>query len=337
MRRYPFISIVIPCRNEENFISKCLDSIINNNYPKNKIEVLVVDGMSEDHTRDIIKEYSLKYNYIKLILNYNKIIPSALNKGISQAMGDIIVRMDAHSEYPKDFITNGVQCFKLTNADVIGGPIITMPAADTLSAKAIAIITSHKFGVGNSKFRTTNRDGYVDTVPFGFYKKEIFKDVGLFDERLARNQDNELSSRIIKSGKKIYLTTKCTAIYYNQSKISGLIKQALITGMWNVLTVTINKQSFCWRHFIPFLFINYLLLTGILMFVVNWVNLLFISMIILYLFLSLMFSLEIFFKKNYPYFVILPILFFIYHCCYGMGTLWGILRLCSFNKSITKN
>jgi cellulose synthase/poly-beta-1,6-N-acetylglucosamine synthase-like glycosyltransferase len=327
LESHPFISVIIPCRNEEKYIKNCLESIIKNDYPKDKLEIIVIDGMSEDNTTNLAKEYSLKYNYIYIIENIDKTTPCALNKGIKQARGDVIVRMDAHSEYPKDFLLNGIKYLNLTKADVVGGPIITKPASERLVARAISEVTSHKFGVGNSSFRTGKMDGYVDTVPFGFFRKTIFDKVGLFDERLIRNQDNEMNSRIIESGGKIYLTSECTATYYNQAKLSGLLRQALRTGMWNVRTLQVNPNAFRWRHFIPFLFITSLFITLFLSLRFLLFKYIFVIISLFYLFLAIMFSLEILYKKRDKVALLLPPIFILYHCSYGIGTFYGAIQV----------
>ena len=327
MENHPFISVIIPCRNEERFIKKCLYSIIENDYPKDKLEILVIDGMSEDNTVNYVKEYTLKYKYISMIENIDKIIPCAFNKGITHARGDVIVIMAAHSEYPKDFLSNGIKYLNLTKADVVGGPIITKPVSESFIARAISEITSHKFGVGNSGFRTSRMDGYVDTVPFGFFRKTIFNKVGLFDERLIRNQDNEMNSRIITSGGKIYLTSECTATYYNQPKLIGLLRQALRTGMWNVRTLQINAKAFRWRHFIPFLFFTVIVTTFVLSLKFLLFKYIFVIIGLIYLLFAIMSSLEILYKKKDWISLILPPIFLLYHCSYGVGTFYGVIQV----------
>jgi len=250
------VTVIVPCRNEKRHIRACLDSILVNDYPRDGLEILVMDGMSDDGTRAIIKGYAMAHPFIRLVDNLRKITPCALNIGVEQSKGDVIIIMGAHAEYSSNFISKALDVLDKTGADVVGGPIRTMPGADTVFAKAIALATSHPLGVGNSKFRTSAKEGYVDTVPFGAYERNVFDKVGFFDERLPRNQDNEFHSRIIKAGGRIYLTPELTARYYNQSMISGLAKQAFKTGLWNVLTLKVNLAAFQLRHFVPFVFVT---------------------------------------------------------------------------------
>lgn len=182
-----------------------------------------------------------------------------MNIGIKSARGNVIIIMGAHSEYPPHFISTAVTYLEKTYADVVGGSVNTLPGADSIIAEAISLATSHPFGVGNSKFRTSKKEGYVDTVPFGAYRREVFNKVGFFNEELERNQDNELSNRVIKAGGKIYFTPKLTANYYNQSTLAGLLRQAFKTGMWNAITVLISYDALKLRHFTPFVFVTVLI------------------------------------------------------------------------------
>lgn len=321
------VSIITPCLNEERFIGKCLDSIIAQDYPKDKLEVLVVDGISEDGTKAIVESYAQRYPFIRLLENPKKITPCALNIGIKNAKGEVIIRMDAHSEYPAQYISTCIEYLDRTGADVVGGPVVTMPGTDTLISESIALVTSHPFGVGNSKFRTSTKEGYVDTVPFGAYRRDVFNKVGLFDERLARNQDNELSSRIITSGGKIYLIPGLTATYYNQVTLRGLLKQALRTGMWNVYTLKVNPEAFRWRHFIPFIFVTAFLGFGFLIPLHYLARFGFFLLIGLYGGIAGVSSIQICIKEGIKYLLVLPLVFFLYHVCYGLGTWGGLVKL----------
>jgi len=322
----PFVTVIIPCRNEEKFIGRCLGSIVVNDYPTEKLEVLVVHGMDEDGTREILEKYSHQFPFIRVLNNPRRIAPVAMNIGIKHARGEVVVRMDAHSEYPAQFISTSVEYLERTGADVVGGPVITKAGADTLVAKSIAFATSHSFGVGNSRFRTSAKEGYVDCVPFGAYRRDVFDKVGLFDERLVRNQDNELSNRILRSGGKIYLTPKLIVNYYNQPFLGGIMKQALRTGMWNVATLIINPTAFRWRHFIPFIFVTALISLAILLLIFPWAQLPFIALVGIYSVAAVVSSLHIALKEGIKYAPVLPIIFFLYHMCYGLGTCIGLLK-----------
>ena len=144
------VSVIIPCRNEEKFIADCLDSIVLQDFPKNNLEILVIDGMSEDKTKQIVREYENKYSFVKLLENPNKITPSGLNVGIKAAKGNIIIRMDAHAIYTNTYISQSVHYLDRSGADNVGGVIKTVPLRKTLIARAIAVSLSHFFGAGSS-------------------------------------------------------------------------------------------------------------------------------------------------------------------------------------------
>lgn len=217
MSELPFVSVVIPCRNEFKYIAGLLDSIVTQNYPKEKLEIIIADGMSDDGTRNIIKEYSEKYQYIKLIDNEKKIVPTALNKAIKMSIGEIIIRLDAHSIYPNNYFSKLIEVSESTGADNVGAMWETCPGNDTLKAKAIAIAMSHPFGVGGATYRipTTKTEPFeVDTVPFGCYKRSVFEKIGYYDETMLCNEDNDFNDRLLKSGGKILLIPTLKIKYF---------------------------------------------------------------------------------------------------------------------------
>jgi cellulose synthase/poly-beta-1,6-N-acetylglucosamine synthase-like glycosyltransferase len=250
------VSIIIPCRNEEKYISKCLDSLLDNNYPKGLIEIFMIDGMSEDNTREIIKRYIEKYPFIKLLNNSKRIVPTALNIGIKEVRGDIVIRIDAHSIYPSNYIEKLVLWIRESKTDNVGGIFITKPGAETAIARAIAVILSHPFGVGNGLFRIGIKEPkYVDTVPFGAYRREVFNKIGLFNERLIRNQDLEFNLRLKKAGGKILLVPEIVSYYYARADLKGLFKQNFWNGFWVIYSTKFAKMPFSVRHLIPFFFL----------------------------------------------------------------------------------
>ena len=248
------VSIVIPCRNEEKHISKCLNSLLDNSYPKDLIEIFVIDGISEDNTREIIKKYIEKYSFIELINNFKRVVPAALNIGIKKARGDIVIRIDFHSTYPSNYIEKLVLWIRKSKADNVGGVCITKPGAGTVIARAISLVLSHPFGVGNSYFRIGSEEPkYVDTVPFGCYRREIFKKIGLFNEKLIRNQDLEFNLRLKKRGGKILLVPDIVSYYYARSTLRALTKNNFSNGFWVIYSTKFAKMPFSVRHLIPFL------------------------------------------------------------------------------------
>lgn len=329
------VSIIVPCRNEEKFISKCLDSIILQDFPKDKLEVLVVDGMSEDGTREILKKYQREHPFIKVLDNVKKITPSALNIGIENSKGEIIIRMDSHADYQKDYISKCVRYLKEYNADNVGGIIRTLPAKDNIIAKAIAISLSHFFGAGGSYFRTgAEKPKWVDTVFGGCYKKEVFKRVGLFNENLVRSQDMEFNLRLKKAGGKILLASDIISCYYPKSSIKDFFVHNIKDGIWAVYPLKFVRLPLRLRHYIPLIFVLSLLGTGLLAIFFSVFFWLFISIICFYLLAAVYFSVKTAVKeKKIGLFVVLPIVFAARHIGYGLGSIWGLMKLFSFLAS----
>ena len=326
-----YISIVIPCRNEEEFIGSCLDSVLRSNIPSGMFEILVVDGMSTDKTREIIKRYAEKQPAIKLLENPAKIVPSSLNMGIKKSKGEIIVRLDAHSDYSETYISDCIRLLHETQAGNAGGCVVTSPNGTGQWAVPISYITSHRFGVGNGAFRVGGKPGFVDTVPFGVFPKTVFNKIGFFDERLTRNQDNEFNARLRKYGYKIAFDPAIRTNYKNQATLGGLMRQAFFTGMWNVYTLVLHPYTFQWRRFIPSVFVVYL--TGVALspfavlggFIERNFAAIYLIPFALYGLLNLYFSSSAVFSRSVS--MRIGAAFFVYHACYGTGTLFGILNL----------
>lgn len=354
MDTLPFVSIIIPCLNEENHIGKCLDSVIANDYPKDRLEAIVIDGISEDATREILERYSQRYSFIKVLDNEKKITPVALNVGIKNAKGGIIVRMDAHSTYERDYITKCVKYLEEYKADNVGGIWITVPRNNSLIAKAITIASSHSFGVGNAHYKTGNlkEPKWVDTVPYGCFRKEIFDRIGLFDEKLHRNEDIEFNDRLQKAGGKILLVPEIKINYYVRSTFKSFIMHNFDNGLKVTYSVKLGRNIFSWRHLIPMIFVMALIgtagLWGLSILIVPsgfssqlmlrdslsllglskvMTFLLFLLIIGSYSLSNLLFSIHIAFKeKRLIYLFILPLIFASLHFSYGTGSIWGLIK-----------
>lgn len=319
------ISIIIPCRNEKNFISACLQSIVENDYPKDHLEVLVVDGMSEDGTRDIILELTEKYFFIKMLDNPKKITPCALNIGIKNARGEIIMRMDAHNIYPPNYISDLIAWLEKSGADNVGGICITKAANDTPKAQAIALALSHPFGVGNAYFRIgSSEPRWVDTVPFGCYRREVFERIGLFDEELVRNQDDEFNLRLKKSGGKILLIPQIVSYYFARDSLIKLWRMYWQYGYFKPLVARKIGGILTFRQIVPGIFVASLsscLISGI--FIYSTFKIFYI-LIGSYLITNMVTSLTAAPKINFRTKLWLMISFPILHFSYGLGYLKGI-------------
>lgn len=321
-----YISVVMPVYNEEKYIENCIESLLLQDYPKNLMEWIFVDGMSSDNTVKLIEKYKEQFpEMIKIMANPNKTVPYAMNIGIKEAKGKFIVRLDAHADYSKDYISKCVYYLETTDADNVGG--VAETKSKGFVGNAIAKMLSSRFGVGNSDFRTNGESGYVDTVPFGAFRKEVFEKWGGYDERLTRNQDNEMNYRIRKNGGKVYLSSDIKLSYYCRDSVKGISNMALKNGMWNVITMKLCPGSMGLRHFIPLMFLLSIIVLPILSIFVHLFALLFAIEMCLYLLLDCYFSAKQ--ADGIKEFLLLLILFPIFHITYGAGSLKGLLKLFS--------
>jgi len=317
------VSVVMPVYNEGQYIDQCILSLLKQDYPLNSMEWIFVDGCSKDKTKAIIEEYKKKYpDLIELYDNPNKTVPYAMNIGIRAAVGRYIVRLDAHAEYDNDYISKCVYYLDTIDADNVGG--VAETKSKGFVGNSIALMLSSKFGVGNSQFRTNGKSGYVDTVPFGAFRREVFEKYGLYDERLTRNQDNEMNYRIRKNGGKIYLAEDIHLAYYCRDSIKGIVDMAVKNGKWNVITSKICPGAMGLRHFIPFIFLLSLIILPLLAMLIPFLGYLLMAELTLYFLFNLFFSINV--ATKWSYVPILLILFPLFHISYGFGSLLGLFR-----------
>ena len=320
-----FVSFVMPVRNEEAYIRASLQSLVDQSYPPADCEIIVVDGRSSDTTREIVAQMCEKNPHVRLLDNPGGIVPTAMNIGIRTARGDVIIRADGHNIYPRDYAENCVSCLEQTGADNVGGPWVTAAADDTLSARLVAAILSSPFGVGDSKFRTSNVEGFVDTVPFGAFRKEVFEKIGLYNEKLVRNQDNELNSRIRAAGGRIYLSPALTTRYHPVRTFAGLLNYAFRTCKWHIFTIRENKKSMGARHFAPAAFLLTLLFLAATSLVSNTARASLVFVLSGYLLVGFYFSLKSIGAGGWTLALVQPFATLLFHCAYGAGTVFGIV------------
>ncbi len=324
-KELPLVSIIIPCRNEEMFIGPCIDSVLMNDYPKDRLELLVVDGESSDRTKDIVQGYCEKYSFISLLDNHRKIVSTALNIGIKRSKGEVIMRMDAHSAYEQDYISKCIKFMVEYSADNVGGVIHTLPGSKSLLAESIALALSHPFGVGNSYFRIgADKPIFVDTVPFGCYRREVFDRIGLFDEELIRNQDDEFNLRLIKNGGKILLVPEIISSYYTRASLLKLWNMYFQYGYFKPLVVRKVGAILTLRQTIPALFVGSLAFSGLLSFLSPIFCYLFIAVIGSYIVVDLGVSFLVALQRGLKYFLMMPLVFLTLHFSYGLGYMRGV-------------
>ena len=326
----PFISLVLPVRNEEKYIRQCAESLFLQDYPKERMEVLFVDGCSTDRTVEILEAMRAEHPLLRVLENPDRTVPYAMNVGIRESRGEYIVRMDAHAEYASDYVSGCIRALQSVECDNAGGVCVTRGRGYV--GEAIAGALSTPFGVGNSMFRLDVRSGYVDTVPFGAFRRDLFERIGLYDERLTRNQDNELNYRIRKSGGKIYLDQNIRCTYYCRDTLRGIMKMGFQNGMWNVITLFLCPGSMGVRHFVP------------LLFVLSTLALLLLSLLLgpqvfgvllglewfAYLSLDAFYSYTVAQRLGMKYLPVLPVIFPAFHIAYGLGSMRGFFALPRF-------
>ena len=324
----PAITIVIPVRNEAPFIDRCLRSVFSSDPIPEGIEVLVVDGMSTDGTRQRLAEWCRTEGNMTVLDNPDGIAPTAMNIGIRAARGRWIIILGAHAEYPPNYFTLCLRTIRRTKADNVGGRMITLSSGDNLQGKLVRALTTHFFGVGNAGFRLGANEGPADTVVFSCCRREVFERIGLFDERLVRNQDYEFNRRLLRSGGSIWHNPEIQARYYNQGTLAGLFRQGFRTGEWNVWMWYVAPYSFAWRHAIPLLFTAAIITALVVAFIQITAGVTLLALIFVpYLALAALAALQQAFRYAAWMFPILPFLFFAYHLVYGAGGLWGLLLL----------
>ncbi len=327
------VTVVVPMRNEEAYIAKCLRSIVEQDYPRDSLEVLVVDGLSDDRSREIVKEFRQEHPSIRLLDNPHRIVPTAMNIGIKEAEGEVIIRVDGHCRLAPDYISQCVRYLGEKGVDCVGGAIESI--GQTPMARAISLAMSSPFGVGDAYFRYAQKERYVDTLAFGAYKREVFNRIGLFDEELVRNQDYELNYRLRKAGGKILLTPAIKSHYYTRSSLRKLWSQYFQYGFWKMQMLRKHPRSVRIRQLVPPLFVLVLLLSGALSAISSLAAWVFALVITSYLSLSLAFSFSIAARRGWRYLPILPVIFACLHLSWGLGFLYSLARL-TFHRLVRR-
>lgn len=320
----PFVSVIMPVRNESEFIERGLRAIFSQTYPDDLLEIIIADGQSTDHTRRMIESLKDETQIpITVIDNPRRIAPTGLNLAVANARGEIIIRVDGHCEIEPDYVANCVKYLRTGRAEGVGGPIETI--GENTVARAIALAMSSTFGVGGSAFRTVkDKEIYVDTVAFPGYTKEVLEKTGLFNEELVRNQDDEYNYRIRKMGGRILLSPDIRSKYFSRSTLRSLWRQYFQYGYWKVRVLQMHPKQMSLRQFVPFIFVTALLLSAfsaIFSAAGRWA---FLLILFSYLLANLVSAVLTAGSKIY----LIPILslsFAILHVSYGLGSLAGLV------------
>jgi glycosyltransferase involved in cell wall biosynthesis len=305
------VSVVIPCRNEREHVEDCVRSVLTQEPVDGGFEVIISDGMSDDGTREIISRLAKESSLVRLVDNPCKITPSAMNAGILSARGQYIAIMGAHNRYAADYLKEGLNVLQETGADNVGGAMIC--DSECFIQRAIAAAHHSFFSVGRALWHDPNYEGPADTVFGGIYRREIFDRIGLFDEELVRNQDDELNLRLLRAGGKIWQSPRVKSWYKPRSSLRGLLKQQLQYGYWKVRVIQKHRLPASLRHVVPASFVLLIVLLPLV--AIGWHP---------YLLCSLTASLLAARSRDWKVFFLLPLVFGCYHFAYGYGFLQGV-------------
>jgi succinoglycan biosynthesis protein ExoA len=326
------VSVIVPCRNEIQHIHAFLDSVFRQELGEIEMEVLVADGMSDDGTRGVLAEFERRVPGLRAIDNPEQIVSTGLNRTIREAKGEIIIRMDAHSLYPPDYVRSCVEVLNETNAENVGGPILTR--ANGYIAQAIAYAYQTPFARGGAKFRDPRYEGPADTVTYGCWRKSTLERVGMFDEKLVRSQDYELNVRIVSCGGTVWRSPKITSSYWSRASLSGLFRQYFQYGFWKVAVIRRHPGLASRRNLVP----GSCLLAGAVLPLcaavahlsrsIRWQNAFlygWFALAGLYLIASFASAFTVAKREGWGFLPSLPIVFAVYHLSYALGFVLALL------------
>jgi glycosyltransferase involved in cell wall biosynthesis len=315
----------MPVRNEADFIEQAIKSILDSDYPSEKMEVLVVDGESDDGTRPIVEKLAESDARIKILDNPRRVVPTAMNIALRQMRGNVFIRIDGHAKIPADFIGKSIQCLhEHPDAWIAGGYIETV--ATDYVGRAIAATMCSPIGVGNARFRLGDYEGWVDTLAFGAHHKWVVDKIGYFDEELVRNQDDEFNMRIVLAGGKIWMSKSIHSTYYSRPSLGKLWKQYFQYGFWRIRTLQKHKKPAALRQLVPLLFVLSILFLGVAGLFMKSFWYLLETGLIFYVMALFVGAFIVGVKSGWRFVPVAPLVFLILHFAYGLGSLWGLIR-----------
>jgi succinoglycan biosynthesis protein ExoA len=330
------ISVLVPCRNEKLHIREFLDSLAAQELdPGCELEILVADGMSDDGTRDVLRDYAAQTRtvpiavpiIVRVIDNPGRIVSTGLNAAILASRGEIIIRMDAHTVYAQDYIRECVRAMQTSGADNVGGPWVA--SGRGLLGRAIAAAFRVPFCTGGGKAHDATYEGEVDTVYLGCWARSVFDKAGLFDPDLVRNQDDEFNFRLKLAGGRIWQSPRIKSSYTPRASLKGLFRQYLQYGFWKVAVMRKHRSVASWRHLVPVMFVlaNIVLAAAVAIpspvrpyALAAWA-----AMLAVYLCAALVAAARVARQDGWEILPVLPVVFFTYHLSYGFGFLCGLL------------
>jgi len=319
-----FVSVIVPMYNAASYVGRCLDSILAQDYPPDKVEIIVVDGVSSDSSAAIVRNFIKDNPRIRLLSNPKRYVCCALNVGIRDSKGAVIIFVGCRGVLERDFIRASVENLRRVKEAAVVGGVVQM-GHQTLLGKAIGLALSSRFGVSTARYRYATEPQFTDTVQFGAYRREIFDEVGLADEAMIFADDDELNWRIVKAGRKIYMNPEIKFLYYPRHSIRALLKQYFIYGRGRAMAVKKHPDCLSIKHVIPSAFVLFVYLGLILSLFVGLLWIPYVSILGLYPALSIFSSAKIASEHGWKLFPLLPVLFLVIHIGYGLGFLREVI------------
>lgn len=322
---WPFVSVIMPICNEGRFIGKSLGAVLAQDYPVDRMEVIVVDGMSSDDTRQNVRAIAGDGQRVRLLDNPGKIVPTAMNLGIRAAKGSVIVRVDGHTIIEPEYVSQSVLALARTEAHCVGGMQSAVPGRNYVS-RAVAAATSSPFGVGGSVQHYLGEERSADLVYLGVYPKWVLEHIGLYDEEFVRNQDDELDYRLLSAGGSIRLIPSIRSSYSPRPTLWKLAKQYAQYGWWKVRCYQKHPRHVGKRHLVPGAFAFAFICGAALGPASSAIAWLWAAMVVAYGLSGIVFAIALAPKRGWSLVPILPLTFFVMHLSYGTGFLAGLIR-----------
>jgi len=323
-KEQPLLSVVIPARNEESHLVDCLESVLAAFEQIGSGELFVLDGESTDGTGAIARRYGAEHPNVRILSNPRRITPVGFNLGILAARGRYIAIVSAHSLVNADYFRIAIENIERGEADIAGGPVVTLAGRPGLLGWLLAQIVRHPFGVGNSRFRTSGVRQYVDSIPFAVFRREVFERVGLFDESFPRNQDTEFFGRVARAGFRVLMDPRSMSTYFARGTLLGLLRQNWLNSYWNARVWLLNPHAFQLRHAVPTVFATLTWTGAALSPLISIARLPFMLLLATYSAAAVASAAHIAIRSKRLAALVLPPLFFLHHLTYGTGSLAGL-------------
>jgi glycosyltransferase involved in cell wall biosynthesis len=327
-KKRPLVSVVLAVFNEAEHIARCMASLFEQETPDFDLEILAVDGGSNDGTREYLERFAASDSRVRVLANRQRRAPFAFNLGLREAKGEYVCIFGAHAVYAKDYISVCLNEIRARGVSGCGGRLVTQPSSDSLEARLVAHGLAHPFGSSTKSFRT-RPEGFADTLGYMVIRKDALKDIDGYSEGLLRNQDNDANQRLRARGHKLYCTWRTQCLYHPKESIRGMLAYAYHNGFWNVISFKENSASMGLRHFVPFFFVAGLLATALLSIAslfsrnpsARILALSFPVLLSLHLIVGGLASLQVAVQKKFLGALWLPLIFIGFHAAYGVGSL----------------